>query len=458
MKKIISALICVCILMTMASAFGASAVTFEDKDISQGVLLYYWHNDYAGSKYTRFTDSQLRELNSVTNEFIMIPIVNVNYYVDKQGDMQEIISVDDINSLTLDDIEWTSNYSLQQTKQEYMNTYSYMAMSKYTLNDYVDETVEFAQRLVSINPDVRLWFSVPATAMHALSDLQGPVWNEYVIDAFKEKVGSDIWDNNIQGIYFANEDAYPGFTKFNYNDPENDFDNQVVMAMRDVSDKIHSYGKSMVWIPYCIETEQFGWEMYQRIGYIANKTDIFDAVTIQPKIYFGDNTTDEIGFLKESLDKQAFVDPDTGEILGGTKTSSTNIGIEIELDGKMISDSEYYDRFYEQFNYFKDYVGTVPFTFYPGTPEHLMMVKGYIAEFLGTDDVNNSSSGGSSSQSQTESSNSSSSPAASTGSSASSSTSSVANPSTGSSVTMVTAAAALCAASVVAIVVSRKRK
>ena len=97
-------------------------------------MLYYWHNDYAGSKYTRFTDSQLRELNSVTDEFIMIPIVNVNYYVDKQGDMQEIISVDDINSLTLDDIEWTSNYSLQQTKQEYMNTYSYMAMSKYTLN------------------------------------------------------------------------------------------------------------------------------------------------------------------------------------------------------------------------------------------------------------------------------------------------------------------------------------
>ena len=40
-------------------------------------------------------------------------------------------------------------------------------MYKRQLNDYVDETVEFAQRLVSINPDVRLWFSVPATAMHA---------------------------------------------------------------------------------------------------------------------------------------------------------------------------------------------------------------------------------------------------------------------------------------------------
>ena len=82
-------------------------------------------------------------------------------------------------------------------------------------------------------------------------------------------------------------------------------------------------------------------DRYQRIGYIANKTDIFDAVTIQPKIYFGDNTTDEIGFLKESLDKQAFVDPDTGEILGGTKTSSTNIGIEIELDLSLIHISSF---------------------------------------------------------------------------------------------------------------------
>ncbi len=457
MKKIISILICACILMTMASVFGVSAVTFEDTDISQGVLLYYWHNDYAGSKYTRFTDGQLKELNSVTDEFIMIPIVNVNYYVDKNGDLQEIISLDDIDSLTLDDIEWTSEYSLENTKKEYRDLYNNMAMLKYTLNDYVDETVEFAQRLVSVNPDVRLWFSVPATAMHALSDLQGPIWNEYVIDAFKEKVGSDIWDNNIKGIYFANEDAYPGFTKFDYDDPDNDFNNQVVMAMRDVSDKIHSYGKSMVWIPYCIETDQFGWETYKRIGYIANKTDIFDAITIQPKIYFGQNTTDEIDFLKESLDKQAFVDPDTGEIFGGTKTSSTNIGIEIELDGSMINDSGYYNRFYEQFDYFKDYVGTVPFTFYPGTPEHLMLVKGYIAEFLGTDDAG-SSSAGSSSQGQSGSSAASSSQIVSTGSSASSGTSSISNPSTGSSVTLVAAAAVLCAASVVAIAVSRKRK
>ena len=123
----------------------------------------------------------------------------------------------------------------------------------------------------------------------------------------------------------------------------------------------------------------------------------------------------------------------------------------------MINDSGYYNRFYEQFDYFKDYVGTVPFTFYPGTPEHLMLVKGYIAEFLGTDDAG-SSSAGSSSQGQSGSSAASSSQIVSTGSSASSGTSSISNPSTGSSVTLVAAAAVLCAASVVAIAVSRKRK
>lgn len=460
MKKLISVFVCACLLMTMISALSVSASTApEDTKINKGVLLYYWHNDYAGSKYNTFSDDQLKQINEVTDEFIMIPIVNVNYYVDKSGKMQEIISLDDINSMTLDDIQWTSPYNLQKTKEEYTNLYNNMARQKYTLNDYVDETVKFAKRLVSANPDVRLWFSVPATAMHALSDLQGPIWNEYVIDAFKDKVGSEIWDNNIQGIYFANEDAYPGFTKFDYDEPENDFNNQVVMSMRDVSDKIHSYGKSMVWIPYCIETDSFGWEVYLRIAYIANKTDIFDTITIQPKIYFGQNTTDEIGFLKESLDQQAFVDPDTGKIVGGTKSSSTSIGIEIELDSSMADDTEYYDRFYEQFDFFKDYVGVTPFTFYAGTPQSLMRINDHIAKFLANgSDNNNSSSNNPSSDSSVSQSTSDTSTTSSNSANNGSAGSGIKNPETGSSITMIAAVAALCSVSAVAIVASKKRR
>lgn len=386
MKKI-SILLCICILATMAfTGCKKSDVT----DINSGVLLYFWHNDYAGSTYREFSDEDLKELTSINNEFIMIPIVNVNYYVDENGVTQEIISMDDINSLTLDDISWTNEYNLEQTKKEYINLYNQLASKKYTLNDYVDEAVAFAQRIVSIKPDVRLWFSVPVTAMHALSDLQGPIWNQYVIDAFKDKVGSEIWDNNIMGLYFAQEDAYPGFTKFNPDNPENDFDNQIVMSMHDVSDKIHSYNKSMVWIPYCIESDGFGWEVYRRIGYIANTTDIFDAVTIQPKIYFGQNTADDIGFLKESLDKGAFIDPETGEIVGEKKTSSTRIGIEIELDARMLRDDDYKERFNNQFDFFKPYVGKIPFTFYAGAPEDLMRLTDYIDEFLSVNETTSS--------------------------------------------------------------------
>ena len=315
----------------------------------------------------------------------MIPIVNINYYVDKNGVTQEIISMDDISGLMTSDLGWTNSSNLAQVKREYIDVYNNLAIKKYTLNDYVDEAVAFAQRIVAIKPDVRLWFSVPTTAMHALSHLQGPIWNEYVIDAFKDKVGSEIWDNNIMGLYFANEDAYPGYTKFNPDNVDNAFDNRVVMAMRDVSEKIHSYGKSMVWIPYCIESEGFGWEMYRRVAYIANKTDIFDAVTIQPKIYFGQNTADEIGFLKESIDTGAFIDPETGEVVGEKKTSSTRIGIEIELDAKMLRDEEAKTRFNTQFDYFKPYVGKIPFTFYAGAPQELMQIKDHIAEFLATD-------------------------------------------------------------------------
>ncbi|HIZ16426.1 MAG TPA: DUF4855 domain-containing protein [Firmicutes bacterium] len=384
MKKI-SILLCMCILLTLASVGCKNSEEASATDINSGVLLYFWHNDYAGSSYKEFTDNDLEELTAINNEFIMIPIVNINYYVDKNGVTQEIISMDDISGLMTSDLGWTNSSNLAQVKREYIDVYNNLAIKKYTLNDYVDEAVAFAQRIVAIKPDVRLWFSVPTTAMHALSHLQGPIWNEYVIDAFKDKVGSEIWDNNIMGLYFANEDAYPGYTKFNPDNVDNAFDNRVVMAMRDVSEKIHSYGKSMVWIPYCIESEGFGWEMYRRVAYIANKTDIFDAVTIQPKIYFGQNTADEIGFLKESIDTGAFIDPETGEVVGEKKTSSTRIGIEIELDAKMLRDEEAKTRFNTQFDYFKPYVGKIPFTFYAGAPQELMQIKDHIAEFLATD-------------------------------------------------------------------------
>ena len=464
MKKIISALICVCMLMTMAAGIStASADTSaKDTDINNGVLLYYWYNDYAGSKYMAFNNTCFETLSEVSDEYIMIPIIAVNYYVDKNGDLQEIISMDDINSLTLDDIQWTSEYALENTKQEYIDRYNNLSWRKYTLNEYVDETVELAQKIVAVNPDVRLWFSVPVTPMHALSDLQGPIWNEYVIDAFKEQVGSEIWDNNIQGIYFANEDAYPGFTKFDYDDPENDFDNQVVKAMRDVSDKIHSYGKSMVWIPYCIYSDEFGWEMYRRIGAITNMTDIFDTVTIQPKIYFGQNTADDIGFLKESLDAQAFIDPDTGDVIGGEKTSSTNVGIEIELDSKMLDDQVYYDRFYEMLDYFKDYIGEIPLTVYAGAPQELMAIYEYVDEALTLNDPEPPVTSSASSVSDVSSDTSDTSDTSSAGGTSNtdtptSSASSVPNPQTGAAGTSVIAAAVLLSVSAVAVVATKKR-
>ena len=58
MKKI-SILLCICILATMAfTGCKKSDVT----DINSGVLLYFWHNDYAGSTYREFSDEDLKEL------------------------------------------------------------------------------------------------------------------------------------------------------------------------------------------------------------------------------------------------------------------------------------------------------------------------------------------------------------------------------------------------------------
>ena len=174
MKKI-SILLCMCILLTLASVGCKNSEEAAATDINSGVLLYFWHNDYAGSSYKEFTDNDLEELTAINNEFIMIPIVNINYYVDKNGVTQEIISMDDISGLMTSDLGWTNSSNLAQVKREYIDVYNNLAIKKYTLNDYVDEAVAFAQRIVAIKPDVRLWFSVPTTAMHALSHLQGPI-------------------------------------------------------------------------------------------------------------------------------------------------------------------------------------------------------------------------------------------------------------------------------------------
>ena len=51
----------------------------------------------------------------------------------------------------------------------------------------------------------------------------------------------------------------------------------------------------------------------------------------------------------------------------------------------MLRDEEAKTRFNTQFDYFKPYVGKIPFTFYAGAPQELMQIKDHIAEFLATD-------------------------------------------------------------------------
>lgn len=98
--------------------------------------------------------------------------------------------------------------------------------------------------------------------------------------------------------------------------------------MRQVSDKVHSYDKNFLWIPYSSDTNG---GIYKNLGYVANKTDIFDTILIQPSYFFDKSLSGNPQIIRNCVEKQAVVDKN-GDIIGETKTSNTVIGWEMEID------------------------------------------------------------------------------------------------------------------------------
>ena len=76
----------------------------------------------------------------------------------------------------------------------------------------------------------------------------------------------------------------------------------------------------------------------------------------------------------------------SGGVVGGTKTSSTKIGAEMEIDSKIAGSDwkGYNDRYYEYTLRFKPLRGSTPFAFYAGDRDSLMnnTVLNYVTAFL----------------------------------------------------------------------------
>lgn len=349
-----------------------------NKLMKKGVLLYVSYNGYYNTKYYVPNDEELGKILETTDEILLIPIAFFNRYTDKNGNEYRVITNEVIDNMTPDMVGDPNR--LETIKSEYRAAAELKVAADYHIQDYIDDANALATRLVNINPNVKLWFSVPlAEGFHALTHLFAEPWAD-TVDAIKATVSEEIWNNNIQGIYFSQEDIVPfGYTVFDNDQPENDFNNPIVKAMHAVSDRAYSYGKNMLWIPYYHAAVSSS----TNLGYTVNLTNIFDTVIIQPSFFFNSARTQEIGIVADCVRKQAVVDAN-GEIIGGRKISNTEIGFEMEIDSQFFNDDNYVQRYYAYEKGFGEFVGKYPTAYYAGAPETMIKVsKDIISKFYG---------------------------------------------------------------------------
>lgn len=343
--------------------------------MKKGVLLYTCYNGYGNTKYHTPADEELVRILNVTDEILFIPIVTYNRFTDKDGNDYRVLSHEIIDNMTVDMVGDPARFEI--IKGEYRATASHRLPADYHVKDYVNDAVSLAKRITAIKADAKLWFSVPsAENFHALTHLFAPAWAD-TVDMIKNALPDDLWQNNVRGIYYAGEDIVTaGYTRFDNDKPEGNFNNPIVYSMRVVSDKVHGYGKKMLWIPYYHEAASSS----KNLGHVVNLTDIFDIAIIQPSHFFNPARTEEIGIVAECVEKQAVVDI-AHNIIGSKKTSRTEIGFEMEIDSQFYDREGYPERYYNYEKAFGSFVGVHPTAYYAGAPETMIKTLDVMGKF-----------------------------------------------------------------------------
>lgn len=176
----------------------------------------------------------------------------------------------------------------------------------------------------------------------------------------KSKLTTSEW-NRDEGFYYGHEDVPQWYTKFTPSAVSTDFDNPVVKNMKYISGIVKGAEKKMLWIPYYNNGNAIPGteEIPTRIGNIINKTNYFNYAILQPSYYSNSSYgSTNLTLIKNCVDSQTCKDA-FGTIMGGSKTSSTEIGAEMEIDDK-ISNSAYLGRYNEYVSKFGTYISGSP--------------------------------------------------------------------------------------------------
>ena len=430
--------------------------------VDSAILLYTGYRGYSwNNKYNVFNDAELDALVRTSNEFILINFATYNWYIDDNGIPQEIVTMDDLFAIRptrggatwanggadtsircncagtgpnwnlMLSVPWTASSATAASVLghcEFLHNMWYYGrkidhwmgnMPSMTLQDYVNDAVNYAVRIVQRAPTARLWIALPATEhLHILTHLYTDAWIEHIIlgtrDELYRRGRADIWHNNIVGVYYGNEEIHSWFTPFDRNahtNPDADYlNNTVVRGMRELSDFVRGeLGLHFLWIP-TVNLQGAGGigggDSLEIVGLIANRLNIFCAVLLQPNYYFRwqddarqPRTRQQIPWIARWVQDQVITNPgnnqaqwesnltQTRPAYGGGKVSTTEIGFLMEIDQNYFyhwqgQSAGFRQRWQAYVNAFQQFVGVRPSGVYAGAPYEVPVILHRIDNFF----------------------------------------------------------------------------
>jgi hypothetical protein len=332
-----------------------------------------WHGSYTSAQCQNIIN------NSGANEFVILSAYGFNYCQSNDYILTEsyVRSTTDVPNSYFGATDATSISTIRQQMVDAINKYNNYNTNTYNYTTFVTQAVALAEQLIAIQGSCKIWFGCPTVIENCYT--AAIRYNYYNLNYFFTPIKTQMTANghwgNVEGFYYGTESVQQWYTAFNTNAISNQFDNPVVKNMKDLSDHVKNSEKKMLWIPYYHDSE--GYVDALRDGYVINRTNIFDKALLQPMYYFSPNQgISNLTLISNCISSQA-CKLDNGTIVSGSKTSSTEIGVEMEVDTKIITGGtagtaqEYLNRYNSYVTAFSAYVGSRPIAYYAGGPSEV---------------------------------------------------------------------------------------
>lgn len=160
-----------------------------------------------------------------------------------------------------------------------------------------------------IGASARIWISTPAMEEPKDDGFNYPAWTNRIktyINALRSASGFSVsdWNSYVKGLYMHSERIFGAGTAFNtpvnYNNllahPQIKLYSDIGAYIRTPSGAYNA--KELLWCPY------YGFGTYaatiiKDIGYVANTTNIFNTVLLQPTYYFGNGPVSNVDAIRE---------------------------------------------------------------------------------------------------------------------------------------------------------------